>query len=259
MPPPDPIEEQRRAALHRERLERVLGRARQHPTMAQLPMTPAMQGVPANDYSSGSGAARFQPVALRPHNQPERNQIATAATAAAVSPEERHRERARALVGERMRERASRMKAYAGKSGGKAMAARAIQSLGIIKQSHFFYGVALLLAAIGDLGDFVTFSLPLFDFITGLLLMTLVYPYIANPGLRLGTYLVSALDFVPFVGALPFWTAATAYAWRRWAAEHREMESVLASPSAIEGPVFDMEREDDGTWAYPGAQTAVER
>lgn len=124
--------------------------------------------------------------------------------------------------------------------GGKAIASRAVAAAasGIIKQSNFFYGLAFACALAGDILDFLVLSLPLFDFILGLLLLTLVYPYISDPKVRLLAYFISSFDFVPLVGLLPFWTLATLYAWRTWAKERQketaaEMSSRELSPSPV--------------------------
>lgn len=137
----------------------------------------------------------------------------------------------------RAEELRQRVRAHAQSSRAKALTARAVQVTGIIKQSNFFYGLAFGCALLGDILDFLTFSLPLFDFILGLLLLTLVYPYISNPTVRLTTYFMSLFDFVPLVGFLPFWTLATIYAWHKWrkeAAAERAREAEAMQPKAIE-------------------------
>lgn len=122
--------------------------------------------------------------------------------------------------------------------GGKAIASRAVAAAasGIIKQSTFFYGLAFACALAGDILDFLVLSLPLFDFILGLLLLTLVYPYISDPRVRLLAYFISSFDFVPLVGLLPFWTLATLYAWRAWAKE-RQKEAAAEAPSRAPSPL----------------------
>ncbi|MDZ4296173.1 MAG: hypothetical protein U1A16_02275 [Patescibacteria group bacterium] len=247
MPDPSPEQQERAMTLNRERhLEGVLQRATERSALAGAP------NAPRKELASEGGNAGLRPLQRPPATLP-----------AASTPDDRLRaleqQRGAALVADRAEARLGRMRAQMRGGGAKAAAAKAVQSLGIIKQSHFFYGIAFLLAVIGDILDFFTVSLPVFDFITGLLLLTLVYPYIADPTLRLTVYLVSLLDFIPLVGFIPFWTLATGYAWYKWAREQKERRNEPAAARQPEAPAgaenIGVQR-TERSWVYSGAENA---